>query len=116
MSVSDNVSRRFFRGFIQVHILHHAAIERVYGAALIEELARHGYRLSPGTLYPILHALERDGFLARRDRNVGGKVRKEYSITPAGRAALRDARAKVRELVEEVLAGDSPKARRARPR
>jgi DNA-binding PadR family transcriptional regulator len=106
MTKVDNISRRFFRGFIQVHILHHASIEPIYGLALIEELARHGYRLSPGTLYPILHSLEAAGYLRQRRRNVAGKVRKEYTISAAGRTVLRDARGKIRELVEEVLSGE----------
>ena len=78
--------RAFFLGFVKIHILHHAAREPVYGLALIEELARHGYTLSAGTLYPVLHTLERDGYLQRQDRLVGGKIRKYYLATAAGRA------------------------------
>ncbi len=57
--------RDFFLGFIKIHILHHAAQEPIYGLAMIDELRRHGYDLSPGTLYPILHSLERAGYLSR---------------------------------------------------
>jgi DNA-binding PadR family transcriptional regulator len=99
----DTLVRDFFLGFIKVHILHHAAIEPVYGVALIDELRRHGYELSPGTLYPILHDLERTGRLVREERVVGGKVRKYYAITDAGRQALAEARRKIAELVDEVL-------------
>ncbi|MDP9381247.1 MAG: helix-turn-helix transcriptional regulator [Chloroflexota bacterium] len=95
----------FFLGFVKIHILHHASLEPVYGTALIEELARHGYRLSPGTLYPILHSLESEGLLDREDRSVGGRVRKYYVATPEGRAALDEARGKIAELVDEVLEG-----------
>ena len=84
--------REFFLGFIKIHILHHAAEEPVYGLALIGELRRHGYELSPGTLYPVLHQLEEAGYLARADRVVEGKVRKYYVLTRRGRAALADAR------------------------
>ncbi|MFO7634169.1 MAG: PadR family transcriptional regulator [Caldilinea sp.] len=100
--------RDFFLGFIRIHILHHAAQEPVYGVALIEELARHGYALSPGTLYPVLHQLERAGYLTVEKQVVGGKVRKYYTITEAGTQVLAEARIKVRELVDEVL--DSPQA------
>jgi PadR family transcriptional regulator PadR len=99
--------RDFFRGFIRIHILYHAAQEPVYGQALIEELARHGYRLSPGTLYPLLRRLERTGYLARRERAVRGRVRKYYTVTRQGRAALRQARRQIAELVAEVLADRS---------
>jgi DNA-binding PadR family transcriptional regulator len=95
--------RDFFLGFIKIHILHHAALEPVYGLELIEELGRHGYALSPGTLYPVLRHLEEAGYLEREDRVVGGKVRKYYSITDLGREALAEARRKITELVGEVL-------------
>jgi DNA-binding PadR family transcriptional regulator len=100
--------RNFFLGFIKVHILHHATQEPVYGLALIEELRRHGYQLSPGTLYPVLHGLDKDGYLDQESRVVSGKVRKYYTITDAGRAALADAKVKIRELVDEVLEGHGP--------
>jgi DNA-binding PadR family transcriptional regulator len=100
--------RDFFLGFVKIHILHHAAAEPVYGLALIQELRRHGYELSPGTLYPILHGMAQAGYLARRDQVVGGKVRKYYTITPHGQAVLADAREKIHELVDEVLEGHGP--------
>lgn len=100
--------RDFFLGFIKIHILHHAAEAPVYGLALIEELRRHGYELSAGTLYPTLHALEQEGLLAREERVVEGRVRKYYTATDEGRAALVEAREKIRELVDEVLGGQGP--------
>src|SRR3990172_7377935 len=100
--------REFFLGFIKVHILHHAAREWVYGLQLIEELSRHGYHLSPGTLYPLLHGLERSGYLIREDRLVGGKIRKYYRATPLGKQALSQVRAKIEELVAEVLRDEGP--------
>lgn len=103
MAGTEKLTRDFFLGFIKVHILHHAAEEPVYGLAMIEELQRHGYVLSPGTLYPVLHGLQAAGYLTREDRNVEGKVRKYYSITEQGRFALTEARALIRELVDEVL-------------
>ncbi len=95
--------REFFLGFVKIHILHHAAEKPVYGVALIEELRRHGYELSPGTLYPVLHALEKADYVVRDDRLVAGKVRKYYAITDAGREALDEVRDKIRELTHEVL-------------
>jgi DNA-binding PadR family transcriptional regulator len=100
--------RDFFLGFIKIHILHHAEQEAVYGLALIQELARHGYTLSPGTLYPVLHSLEQDGYLVSEERVVQGKVRKYYTLTEAGRRALVEARQKIKELVDEVLEGQGP--------
>lgn len=98
----DIIARNFFLGFIRLHILFHATQEPVFGLDLIRELARHGYSLSPGTLYPILHGLERDGFLQSDKQVVEGKTRKYYRATEAGKAALTEALTKVRELTNEV--------------
>jgi len=101
--------RDFFLGFVKIHILHHAGHEPIYGVALIDELRRHGYVLGPGTLYPILHELEATGYLEREDRVVEGKVRKYYRLTEAGREALAEAKAKIAELVDEVLEERGPR-------
>jgi DNA-binding PadR family transcriptional regulator len=90
-------------GFVRLHILHHAAKEDVYGQWLIEELARHGYRLSAGTLYPMLHAMERRGYLSSTERRLGRTKRRIYRATPLGRAALDIAVAKFHELFREVV-------------
>lgn len=100
--------RDFVLGFIKIHVLHHASQEPIYGLAMMQELQRHGYEMSPGTLYPILHGLEKGGFLVRHDRVVGGKIRKYYEITEDGRAALEEARVKMREMAGEVLEGKGP--------
>lgn len=100
--------RDLLLGFVKIHVLHHADQEQVYGAGIAAELEGHGYKLSPGTLYPLLHNLEAANFLKREDRIVGGKVRKYYGITPLGRRALKEVREKVVELVEEVLPAEAP--------
>jgi PadR family transcriptional regulator, regulatory protein PadR len=95
--------RDIFLGFIPVHVLYHASHGPVYGLSMIEELGRHGYGISPGTLYPLLHKMQASGYLKREDRLVNGKVRKYYSCTAAGRKALKEAQALVKELADEVL-------------
>jgi len=98
--------KNFFLGFVKIHILYHASKEPIYGVWIQEELGRHGYRLSPGTIYPTLHRLEKDGYLERQPRVVGGKVRNYYTITEKGRGALNEVQDKIRELVNEVLEED----------
>ena len=93
----------FFLGFIKIHILYHASKDPICGVEIREELGRHGYHLSPGTIYPTLHRLTRDGYLRQYSEVVDGKVRKYYTITDYGLAALDEARSKIAELVEEVL-------------
>ena len=95
--------RGFFLGFIKIHILHHADKGLVYGLWLIEELKKHGYDISPGTLYPILHSLEEDKLLQSYQETVNGKVRKYYKITLKGKKALDETKVKIKELVNEVM-------------
>ncbi len=96
-------TRHFFNGFIRLHILYHAAKEKTYGAEITEELVRHGYRLSQGTLYPTLHMLEELGYLMSRPELVDGRRRRYYRATAAGRRVLKEARQKLLELVGEVI-------------
>lgn len=105
--------RDLMLGFVRLHVLHHANDGEIYGSGISAELERHGYRLSWGTLYPLLHNLTDEGFLEREDRVVNGKVRKYYAITPLGRRALREARRKALELVNEITDGEV--VRRSRP-
>ncbi|HLK59162.1 MAG TPA: PadR family transcriptional regulator [Chthonomonadaceae bacterium] len=98
-----DIFRDIFLAFVRVHLLHHAAEGPIYGLEMIQELARHGYDMSPGTLYPILHSMEEAGYLASEQQTVQGKIRKYYYITEEGRKALMLLRPKVRELVNEVL-------------
>lgn len=100
---ADPVSRHFFPGFIRLHVLYHAAKEPIYGAEIAEELTRHGYRLSQGTLYPTLHLLEALGYLKSRVQYVLGRRRRYYQATASGRKVLVEARQKLVELVAEVL-------------
>ena len=96
------LNRDLFLGFVKLHILYHAGREPVYGLWLIDELSHHGYTLSPGTLYPIMHHLENEGLLASEKQVVAGKVRKCYHLTSAGLEALRQGRDRALELLEEI--------------
>lgn len=95
--------REFFTGFVRIHILYHASMEPIFGMEIQRELNHHGYRLGPGTLYPMLHRLAKDGYLERESRQVGNRIRHYYKITAQGRNALQEARGKIRELVSEVI-------------
>ena len=95
--------RDLLSGFIRLHILHHAAEGELYGQWMIEELARHGYRLSPGTLYPLLHGLEKKGYLVSRMEREGRTARKYYRATPLGRKAIKLATVKAKELFGEIV-------------
>ncbi|MBS3750996.1 MAG: helix-turn-helix transcriptional regulator [Anaerolineales bacterium] len=98
--------RELFLGFIKLHILYHAGQEPIYGVWLMEELAEHGYQLSAGTLYPTLHSLEKEGYLASEKKVVDGKTRKYYTLTPEGRKALDKGREKAVELLNEIREGN----------
>ena len=101
--------RELYSGLIRLHVLHHAE-EGVFGLGMIEELARHGYKLSPGTLYPLLHGVEKKGLLRSHERVKAGKIRRMYRSTVRGHHALSLAKEKVYELFG-VLFENEPKRR-----
>jgi PadR family transcriptional regulator, regulatory protein PadR len=95
--------RDFLSGFIRLHILHHAAQEPLVGFWMIEELRRHGYEMSPGTIYPLLHSLHKKGYLSVEVKREGRRAWREYSATKEGRRALSAAKRKLRELFHELI-------------
>jgi len=99
----DRVMRDFFLGFVKIHILYHTGKRPFFGRELKAELEAHGYSISYGTLYPLLHKLCREEYLSREDRTVGGKVRKYYVSTALGRELLEEAKTRIEELVDEVM-------------
>ena len=98
--------RDLYSGLIRLHVLHHAVEEPIFGLGMIEELARHGYKISPGSLYPLLHGLEKKGYLQSKQERNGKSLRKIYRASPLGRKALEAAKNKVRELFRELMEGE----------
>jgi PadR family transcriptional regulator, regulatory protein PadR len=98
-------NQELYIGLVRLHVLHHAAEEPIFGLGIMEELGRHGYRLGPGTIYPLLHGMERRGWLRSKQTSVNSHRRKVYVATSAGRKALAQAREQVRELFEEMCEG-----------
>jgi PadR family transcriptional regulator, regulatory protein PadR len=106
--LGDLLTKLFFGGFVRMHVLYHATKEPIFGVEMMEELARHGYDVGAGTLYPILHQLEEVGYLTSNTEIVDGRQRKYYRATAEGTAALEATKAKLRELVKEVVDDESP--------
>jgi DNA-binding PadR family transcriptional regulator len=109
-SVAD---RDLYSGLIRLHVLHHAAEGPIFGLGMIEELARHGYRISPGSFYPLLEKLEKKGYLRSIEERDGKSLRKVYRATRQGQAALIAAKDKVRELFGELFERSISNQRRA---
>ena len=110
--MAEDVLRHMLLGFIRLHVLYHADKETICGTELMEELRHHGYQISPGTMYPMLHQMLTAGVLKSSDEVVGGKRRKNFRITPAGRKLLGRARTKLKELVAEVIDDKDARQRR----
>ena len=100
--MQEIILRKLFLGFIQIHILYHAKKEPFYGSWMIEELQHHGYEVSAGTLYPILHNLEKASLLNVEKKLENGKIRKYYSISEEGIIVLNKAKAQIKELTSEL--------------
>jgi len=103
---SANADRDLYSGLIRLHVLHHAVEGPIFGLGMIEELARHGYRISPGSLYPLLRSLEEKGYVQSTEERNGKSLRRVYRATPLGRKALAASKSKVRELFHELVEGD----------
>jgi len=100
-SLIDKPLQRVLSGFIRMHVLHHAEEGDLFGHWMIEELRHHGYKISAGTLYPMLRMMEKDGWITGRNQKGGGR-RRLYNITSNGRKALKEVRARLKELFKEV--------------
>src|ERR1035441_7902288 len=98
--------RDLYSGLIRLHVLHHAVEGPVFGLGLIEELARHGYRISAGSMYPLLQVLEKKGYLRSTELRNGKSLRRVYRATPLGRKALAASKSKVSEIFHELIEGD----------
>ena len=99
----SKLDRDLLSGLIRLHILHHAAEEPIFGSCIADELGRHGYQVSAGTLYPLLHGLERKGYLRSTTRREGKRMRRFYRATARGKVALDAAKQKVQELFGELF-------------
>ena len=103
---AELADRDLYSGLIRLHVLHHAAQEPIFGLGMIEELARHGYRISQGSLYPLLQGLEKKGYLRSTEQRKGKSLRRVYRATLLGRKALAASKSKVQELFHELIEGD----------
>ncbi len=98
------VGREILLSFWKLRILHHAQGEAVSGQWILTELRRHGYEISPGTLYPLLRRMERLGWLRGKVVSLGGRrSRRDYRLTAQGEKVLALMRGQIRELYVEVV-------------
>src|SRR5271166_5580091 len=100
------VDRDLYSGLMRLHVLHHAVEGPIFGLGMMEELARHGYRISAGSMYPLLQGLEKKGYLRSTERRNGKSLRRVYRATALGRKALAASKSKVRELFHELIEGE----------
>ncbi len=107
------------RGSLDMLILAVLAEEPKYGY-LIQKRIRHatndGVPLAAGTLYPLLHRLESEGLIRSRWEDAGGRQRKWYEISAAGRRQLSHQAydwQRFSESIEQLLAVVTPKPRPA---
>lgn len=98
------IDREFLRGFTKLYALWRASKKEAYGMAILKEMREVGFDLSPGTLYPTLEKLRREGDITWRRRIVGGRIRKTYRLTPKGRRELKEIKERLRSIVRRVFA------------
>lgn len=76
--------------------------EPIFGSWLLKELKKHGYQMSAGTLYPLLHKMELANLLEREEKTVEGKNRTDYRTTEKGHEVLMKAKEKAYALFKEI--------------
>ena len=86
-----NLRRGMIQGLVRVRILHAAVAGPVSGVELSHDLSTAGHHVSPGTLYPLLHAMEKAGWVKSTAKLVKGKRRRYYRATRKGRNQLDQA-------------------------
>lgn len=100
--MKNKILRKLFLGFMQIHILYHAKKEPIYGTWMMEELEEHGYKVSPGTLYPLLNRMEKENLLNKTEKNINGRIIKFYTTTELGEEVLKEATEKAAQLTHEI--------------
>jgi DNA-binding PadR family transcriptional regulator len=104
--MADLILREILLSSWKVHILHHAEERPIDGQWLLDELRRHGFQVSPGTLYPLLARMEQDGLLevmTPDNPHPSPKARREYALTARGTRMVARLRRQVEELHHEVV-------------
>lgn len=101
--MNDHIMKKIYLGFLNIHILYHASKAPIYGVWMITELKEHGYQVGPSHIYPLLKSLTQDGLLSMSEKLNHGKIRKYYTITPAGLLVLQDLKQRAIELSKEVF-------------
>jgi len=101
MSSMDELKSNLFlemrRGTITLCVLSQLK-EPHYGYALVETLSARGMRIEPGTLYPLLRRLEKQGLLTSQWETSGSKPRKYYVLSDVGKGVYADLQAEWRGL------------------
>jgi|SRR5579859_4627073 len=106
-----NLRRDTVTGLVRLRILHAASkSDALCGVDLSADLAAVGHRVSPGTLYPLLHELETAGWLASHAKTVNGRRRRYYAITGNGRAQLDEAMLALRRFAFDAPNGSAKRA------
>jgi len=108
VSHKDQIYRSFLQGMVELFVLQRAEKEPVYGVSLHKALHDLGYAISPGSLYPLLHSLEKKRLLRCHIHEVGGRIRKYYELTKEGRSCLAAVRQDLAGLVEEIIFAGKP--------
>ncbi|PVX24899.1 MAG: PadR family transcriptional regulator [Candidatus Bathyarchaeum sp.] len=79
------IVQRITRNFLDILVLRLIQTEPMWGYKIIKKTQRlFGIKLRHGALYPLLNTLEKKGYAKSEKTTKGGRVRKNYRITPKG--------------------------------
>jgi DNA-binding PadR family transcriptional regulator len=103
MDYQKQISQSFWKGMVKLVVLHQASVGPIYGDRLSKYLRGHGYEISPGSLYPLLHSFERGDLLQSRLKVYKGRTPKYYEITVSGKSCLNELRQQLAGIVRGVI-------------
>ena len=81
--------------------------KKMYGYEItqrVKELTRDKIQITEGALYPTLHALEADGLVTTEVEYIGKRVRKYYSLSPAGKATSKEKLKELTNFMDTMIA------------
>ena len=108
MDFQRQISQAFWQGMVKLIVLHQANLGPVYGGRLSKYFHSLGYAISPGSLYPLLHSMEKANLMRCHIRIFKGRARKYYELTPQGQDCLEASRKEAEEIVREVILSSLP--------
>jgi DNA-binding PadR family transcriptional regulator len=99
--ILDNLIQELRRGSLVLFVLSQMD-QKQYGYSLLQNFTGRGMSIEPGTLYPLMRRLEKQGLLDSQWDTEGGRPRKYYTLSADGFRVLEKMKAEWKQLVQQM--------------